>query len=298
MIITYWRVGIPRGSGIQILSVFAKKKVKNIPAVTPRYIDFLNCWEKSMSKWHQQICSGGCWKGFCRNSLAFILALVWGEQSQGLYLAFAEPTKDSSTASHKQPGGICINLDVQISLWTYFAYFVMARGNAVALGDDKMSKPVTVKNSPKQGYVLAQLLFTVCCAALLLAASGSSSEGRCFNYFIGGRIAKLERCQAKSKVKEVLPGNLPFAADRALGVQGITDGFDRAAMAQPCHKHKANNAAFFQAEACWASSVPCNTILKTYRWNPTVLAASCLEQTPRLITVMQRRERVMQLLKD
>ena len=113
-----------------------------------------------------------------------------------------------------------------------------------------MSEHVIVKNSPEQGYVLAQVLFTVFYAAVLLAASGSSSEGNCFNYFIGGRIAKLERCQAKSKVREVLPGSLPFAADSVLGVQNITDGFDHAAMAQLCHKHKANNTVFFQAEAC------------------------------------------------
>lgn len=123
-------------------------------------------------------------------------------------------------------------------------------GNAKVLSDDKTSKPVTVKDSPKQGYVLAQLLFTVFYAAVLLAASGSSSKGSCFTYFIGGRIAKLERCQAKSKVREVLPGNLPFAADRTLGGQNITDGFDRAAMVQPYCNHKANTAVFFQAEVC------------------------------------------------
>lgn len=36
----------------------------------------------------------------------------------------------------------------------------MVWGNAKVLSDDKMSEHVTVKNSPKQGYVLAQLLFT------------------------------------------------------------------------------------------------------------------------------------------
>lgn len=118
------------------------------------------------------------------------------------------------------------------------------------LSADEMSEHVTVKNSPKQGCVLAQLLFTVFYAAALLAASGSSSEGSCFNYFIGGRIADLERCQAESKVRGVVPGNPPFAADSVLGVQNITDGFGCTAMAQPCHKHKANNVAFFKAEAC------------------------------------------------
>lgn len=117
------------------------------------------------------------------------------------------------------------------------------------LSDDKMSEYVTVKTSPKQGYVQARLLLIVSDAAVLLAAAGSSSKGSCFNYLIGGRIAKLERCQAKSKVREVLPDNLPFAADSVLGVQNITDDFDCTVMAQPCHKHKANNAVFFQAEA-------------------------------------------------
>jgi len=113
-----------------------------------------------------------------------------------------------------------------------------------------MSEPVTVKNSPKQGYALAQLLSTVFYTAVLPAASGSSSEGSCFICFIGGRIAKLERCQAKSKVRKVLPGNLPFVADTVLGVQNITDGFDCTATGQPCHKDKANNAVFFHAEPC------------------------------------------------
>lgn len=161
-----------------------------------------------------------------------------------------ELTTDSSAVSHEQPRGSCINLDVQTSLGTYFAYFMMVWGNAKVLSDDKTSKLVTVKNSPKQGFVLAQLLFTVFYAAMPLAAFVSSSKGSCFTYFIGGRTAKLERCQAKSKVREVLPGNLPFAADRALGGQNITDGFDRAAMVQPCCKHKANSAVFFQAEVC------------------------------------------------
>lgn len=99
-----------------------------------------------------------------------------------------------------------------------------------------MSEYVTVKNSPEQGYVLAQLLFIALYAAVLLAASGSRSEGSCFNYFTGGSIANLERCQAKSKVREVLSANVLFAADSVLGVQNITDGFDCTAMAQPCHK--------------------------------------------------------------
>lgn len=167
----------------------------------------------------------------------WLSALSYFKASKGLYLAFAELTKDSNTISHGQPRGICINLDAQINLWAYFGYFMMVWGSAKVLSDDKMSEHVTVKISPKQGYVLAQLLFTVFYAVVLLAASGRSSKGSCFNYFIGGRIAKLERCQAKSKVREVLPGNLPFAADSVLGVQNITDGFVYTATAQPCHNH-------------------------------------------------------------
>lgn len=173
---------------------------------------------------------------------------------------------------------------------------MMVWGNAKVLSDDKTSKLVTVKNSPKQGFVLAQLLFTVFYAAVPLAAFVSSSKGSCFTYFIGGRIAKLERCQAKSKVREVLPGNLPFAADRALGGQNITDGFDRAAMVQPCCKHKANSAVFFQAEVCWASSVPCNTELMSCRW----ILLSWLQAASSIRTddSCAKEERVMQLLKD
>lgn len=46
----------------------------------------------------------------------WLSALSYFRESKGLYLAFAEPAKDSSTVSHKQPRGICMNLDVQISL--------------------------------------------------------------------------------------------------------------------------------------------------------------------------------------
>lgn len=177
--------------------------------------------------------------------ITWLSALSYFRETKGLYVAFAGPIKDSSTVSHKQPRGICINLDVQISLWAYFAYFMMVWGNAKVLSDDKMSEHVTVKTSPKQGYVQAQLLLIVFYAAVLLAAAGSRRKGSCFNYLIGGRIAKLERCQAKLKVRGVLPGNLPFAADSVLGVQNITDDFDCTVMAQPCHKHKASNAVFF-----------------------------------------------------
>lgn len=185
----------------------------------------------------------------------WLSGLSYFKVSKCLYLAFAELTKNPSPVSHEQPRGICINLGVQVSLWAYFGYFMMVWGNAKVLSDDNVSEYVTVKNSPEQGYVLAQRLFITLYAAVLLAASGSRSEGSCFNYFIGGRIANLERRQAKLKVREVLAANVPFAADSELGVQNITDGFDCTAMAQPCHKHKTNNTEFC-LEVCWASGVP------------------------------------------
>lgn len=101
----------------------------------------------------------------------------------------------------------------------------------MVLSDDKMSEHVPVKNSPKQGYVPAPLLLTVFYAAVLLAECGSSSEESCFHYFIGGRTAKLEGCQTKSKVTEVCSGGLPFAADSVLDMQNITDAFDCTAVA-------------------------------------------------------------------
>lgn len=45
---------------------------------------------------------------------------------------------------------------------------MMMWGNEKILSDDKMSEQVTVKNSPKQGCVLAQLLFTAFMQQFLL----------------------------------------------------------------------------------------------------------------------------------
>lgn len=90
----------------------------------------------------------------------WLLVLPCFKACKSLYLAFAELGEGSSTASHEQPRGICINLGIQISFWVYFVSFMMMWGNEKVLSADKMSEHVTVKNSLKQGYVLAQLLFT------------------------------------------------------------------------------------------------------------------------------------------
>lgn len=71
-------IGTSRHSRKQMHSTFYNEKGKNMPAVTPRYIDFLSGWEY-LSQWHQQIFGWGCWKSFSRNSLAFNPVLLQTE---------------------------------------------------------------------------------------------------------------------------------------------------------------------------------------------------------------------------
>lgn len=135
-------------------------------------------------QWHQDILIfSTAEKNTCHNDISrflgegaenafletvWLLTLSFFNLSESLYLAFAELGKDSSTASHEQPRGICINLCIQISFWVYFGSFMMMWGNEKVLRDDKMSEHVTVKNSLKQGYVPAQLFFTAFMQQFLL----------------------------------------------------------------------------------------------------------------------------------
>lgn len=83
---------------------------------------------KTFLQWHQSILIfSAAEKNTCHNDISrfvgqdvekacaeivWLLALSCFKVSENLYLAFVELGEDSSTASHEQPRGICIDLGI------------------------------------------------------------------------------------------------------------------------------------------------------------------------------------------
>jgi len=98
-----------------------------------------------------------------------------------------------------------------------------------------LTEPFTVRNGPKQGWVLVPLLFNIFYAAMLLDAFHNNDLGINVHYRTYGGIFNLRRLNAKSKITDLLAWDLLYADDSALvthsleDAQMITDCFARAA---------------------------------------------------------------------
>ena len=102
--------------------------------------------------------------------------------------------------------------------------------------DDEFSDPFPVKNSAKQGCVLAPTLFSMMFSGMLTAAFQDGDNGIPIRYRFDGKLFNLRRLQAKSKVQtEVLDGflfadgmakSVPTEEKMQKGVDQVSDSFD------------------------------------------------------------------------
>ena len=78
------------------------------------------------------------------------------------------------------------------------------------------SEPFEIRSGVKQGCVLAPTLFGIFFALLLKHAFDTTTEGIYLRIRSDGRLFKLARLRAKTKVREVLIRDMLFADDAAV----------------------------------------------------------------------------------
>ena len=138
------------------------------------------------------------------------------EQNMDLYMTFVDLTKAFDTVSHE-------------GLWKTMAKFgcptkfiAMVRQFhdgmlAWAQNDGEFSNPFPATNGAKQGCVLARTLFSMMFSAMLTAAFQNGDNGLPIRYCFDGKLFKLRRLQAKSKVQIEVVDEFIFADDMRKG---------------------------------------------------------------------------------
>ena len=126
------------------------------------------------------------------------------EQNIDLYMTFVDLTKAFDTVSREDLWKIMAKFGCPtkfIAMVRQFHDDMLAR----VQNDSTLSDPFPVTNGVKQGYVLAPALFSMMFSAMLTAAFQDADNGIPIRYRFDGKLFKLRRLQAKSKVQtEVL----------------------------------------------------------------------------------------------
>ena len=136
------------------------------------------------------------------------------EENVDLYMTFVELTKAFDTVSREGLWKIMAKFGCPVRFIAIVRQFhdsMLAR----VQNDGEFSDPFPVINRVKQGCVLASTLFSMMFSAMHTDNFQDGDNSIPIRYRVDGKLFKLRRLQAKSKVKKEVLDELQFADDMA-----------------------------------------------------------------------------------